>query len=74
MASISGSFHDEKNHAFTYTHIKNANNVHHIACNDHSVLPTCHDVVFTPCTMIASSSDSYTHSRSRSRRRASHVV
>jgi hypothetical protein len=74
MASTSRSFHVKKNHAFTYTHIKNANNVHHNACNDCSVLPTCHDVVFTPRTMIASSSDSYTHSRSRSRRCACHVV
>jgi hypothetical protein len=33
-----------------------------------------HDVVFNPLTMIASSSGSYAHSRSRPRCRASHVV
>jgi hypothetical protein len=33
-----------------------------------------HDDAFAPCTMIASSSGSYAHSRSRPRRRASHVV
>jgi hypothetical protein len=34
----------------------------------------CHDVAFTPRTMIASFSGSYVHSRSRSRHRSSHVV
>jgi hypothetical protein len=33
----------------------------------------CHNDVFTPCIMIASSSGSYAHSRSRHRCRASHV-
>jgi hypothetical protein len=42
MASILHSFHDKKNHVFIYTHVKNA---HHDTCNDHSILPTCHDVV-----------------------------
>jgi hypothetical protein len=73
MACISHPFHDKKNHAFIYTHVKNAKNAHHDTCNDCSVLPMCHDVVFTPHTMIASSSGSYAHSRSRPRRRASHV-
>jgi hypothetical protein len=71
MASILHSFHDKKNHAFIYTHVKNA---HHDTCNDRSVLPTCHDVVFAPRTMIASSSDSYAHSRSRPRHCASHAI
>jgi hypothetical protein len=42
MASSSYSFHDKKNHAFIYTHVKN---VHHDACNDCFVLSMCHDVV-----------------------------
>jgi hypothetical protein len=33
-----------------------------------------HNIAFAPRTMISSSSDSYAHSRSRSRRHASHVV
>jgi hypothetical protein len=72
MASSSHSFHDKKNHAFIYTHVKNAN-AHHDTCNDHSILPMCHDVVFTPRTTIASSSDSYAHSRSRPMCYASHA-
>jgi hypothetical protein len=39
-----------------------------------SHLPMRHDVVFAPRTMIASSSGSYAHSRSRPRRHASYVV
>jgi hypothetical protein len=74
MASSSHSFHDKKNHAFIYTHVKNAKNAHHDTCNDRFDLPKCHDVVFTPRTMIASSSASYAHSRSGPRRRASHIV
>jgi hypothetical protein len=74
MASSSHSIHDKKNHAFIYTHVKNAKYVHHDACNDRSILPMRHDAAFAPCTMIASSSGSYAHSRSRSRRRAPHVV
>jgi hypothetical protein len=72
MASSLHSFHD-KNHAFIYTRVKNAKNAHHDTCNDRSALPKRHDVVFTPRTMIASSSGSYAHSRSRPRRRTSHV-
>ena len=73
MASSSSSFHN-KNHAFIYTHVKNTKNAHCDTCNDHSALPNRHDVVFTPRTMIASSSSSYAHSRSRPRRHASRVV
>jgi hypothetical protein len=73
MASSLHSFHD-KNHAFIYTRVKNAKNAHHDTCNDRSALPKRHDVVFTPRTMIASSSDYYAHSRSRPRRCASHIV
>jgi hypothetical protein len=67
-----------KKHAYLYSHVKNvshsAHNVHHDACIDHLVLHTNHDVVFTPCNMIASYSGSYAHSRSRTMRCASHVV
>jgi hypothetical protein len=74
MASSSRSIHDKKNHTFTYTHVKNAKNVHHEACNDCPVLPMRHDAAFAPCTMIASSSGSHSHSRSRPSHHASHVV
>jgi hypothetical protein len=46
MAGSSHSFHDKKNHAYIYTHVENANNVHHDTCNDRSALPKCHGVVF----------------------------
>jgi hypothetical protein len=74
MASSSHSFHDKKNHAFIYTHVNHAKNVHHDACNDCPLLPMRHDVAFTPRNMIASSSYSYAHSRSRHRCHAFHVV
>jgi hypothetical protein len=74
MASSSHFFHDKKNHAFIYTHVMNAKNAHHDTCNDCSALPKCHDAVFTPRTMVSSSSSSYAHSRSRPRRHASHVT
>jgi hypothetical protein len=74
IASSLHSFHDKKNHAFIYTHVKNDKNAYHDICNDRSALPKRHDAVFTPRTMIASSSGSYAHSRSRPRRRATHVV
>jgi hypothetical protein len=78
MASSSHSLHDKKNPDFIYACVKNdsysAHNVYHDACNDRPVLPMRHDPAFTPRTMIASSSCSYAHSRSRSRRHASHVV
>jgi hypothetical protein len=48
MASSSHSFHDKKNHAFIYTHDKNAKNAHHDACNDRLILPMRHDAAFTP--------------------------
>jgi hypothetical protein len=47
LASSSHSFHDKKNHAYLYAHVKNtssvAHNVHHDVCNDHVVLSVCHD-------------------------------
>jgi hypothetical protein len=81
LASSSHSFHDRKNYAYLYAHVKNAShashiahNVHHDACNDHVDLSVRHDTVFTSHTMNASSSDSHVHGRSRPRRRASHIV
>jgi hypothetical protein len=74
MTSSSHYFNDKKNHAFIYTHVKYAKNVHHDACNDRPILHMRHDVAFAPRTMIASSSGSDAHYRSRPRRRASHVV
>jgi hypothetical protein len=75
MASSSHSFHEEKNHDYLYSHVKNvSHNTHHDICNDSSSLPKRHYVVFPPRTMIASSSGSYARSRSRPRRRASQVV
>jgi hypothetical protein len=75
MASSSHSFHEKKNHAYLYSHVKNVSqNAHHDTYNDSSALPKRHDVVFTPRTTIASCSGSYAHSRNRPRRRASHVI
>jgi hypothetical protein len=41
LASSSHSFHDKKNHAYLYDHVKNAShvahNIHHDTCNDHVV-------------------------------------
>ena len=72
MASSSHSIHDKKNHSFIYSHVRNAKNVHHHACNDCPVLPMRRDDVCASRTMIASSSSSYAHSRSRPMRHASH--
>jgi hypothetical protein len=63
MASSSHSVHEKKNHSYLDSHVKNvshnARNVHDDAYIDHHVLRTRHNVVFTLCTMIASSSGSY---------------
>jgi hypothetical protein len=73
LASSSHSFHDKKNHAYLYAHVKHASHVaHHDACNDHAVLPMRYDD-FASHTMIAASSSSHVHSRSRPRRHMSHV-
>jgi hypothetical protein len=49
MASGSHSFHEKKNHAYLYSHVKNvshnARNAHHDDCIDHPVSYTHHDVV-----------------------------
>jgi hypothetical protein len=72
MASSLHSSHENKNHAYLYSHLKNvSHNVHHDICNYSFTFPKRHDGVFTPRTMFASSSDS---SRSRTRHHASHVV
>jgi hypothetical protein len=71
MASSSHSFHDKKNHAYLYVHVKNATNVaHHDDCYDHVVFPVCHDAH----AMFASSSSSHVHNRNRPRRHVHHVV
>jgi hypothetical protein len=75
MASSSHYFHDKKNHAYLYAHVKNASDiVHHDGCYDHVVFPVRHDVVFNSHAMFASSSSSHVHGSSRSRRRVLHVV
>jgi hypothetical protein len=75
MASSSHSFHEKKNHAYLYSQTKNvSHNAHCDTCNDISILPKHHDVVFTPRTMFDSSSGSYAHSRGRTRCHASRVI
>jgi hypothetical protein len=73
MASSTHSSHDRKNHAFIYVHVRNDRNVYHGACNDHPTLPMRHDATVAPHAMIACSSPSYAHGRSKSRRRT-HVL
>jgi hypothetical protein len=75
LASSSHSFHNKKNHAYLYAHVKNASNVsHHDSCYDHAVLLICHDIVFDSHAMFASSSSSYVHGRSRFRHHVENVV
>jgi hypothetical protein len=75
MASSLHSFHDKKNHAYLYAHVKNASDiVHHDGCYDHVVFPVCHDDVFNSHAMFASSSSSHVHGRSKSRCHVHHVV
>jgi hypothetical protein len=75
LGSSSHYFHDKKNHAYLYAHVKNVSYVaHHDGCHDRDVLPMHHDVVFDPHAMIVSSSSSYVHGRSRSRRPIHNVV
>jgi hypothetical protein len=75
MASSSHSSHGRKNHAYLYTHVKNASNIgHRDGCISHVVLPVRHDVVFDSHAMFASSSSSYAHGRNRPRRHVHHVA
>jgi hypothetical protein len=75
MASSTHSSQYRKNHAYLYTHVKNASNIaHHDSCYNHVVLPVYHDAIFDSHAMFASSSSSYVHGRSRSRRHVHHVV
>jgi hypothetical protein len=75
MASSSHSFHDKKNHAYLYAHVKNASDIaHHDGCYDHIIFHVRHDVVFNSHAMFASSSSSHVHGRSRSRCHVHHVV
>jgi hypothetical protein len=78
LASSSHSFHDNKNHAYLYAHVKDASNVSHVprhdVCYDHIVLPMRHDAVFNSHAMIVSSRPPYVHGRSRPRRHVHNVV
>jgi hypothetical protein len=78
LASNSHSFHDTKNLAYLYAHVKNASNVSHVAhhdvCYDRLILHVCHDAAFDSHAMIASSSSSYVHGRSRPRRHVYRIV
>jgi hypothetical protein len=68
LASSLQPFHDKKNHAYLYAHVKNASNVaHHDGCYDHAALSIPHDAVFDSHAMFASSSSSFAHARSRPR-------
>jgi hypothetical protein len=72
MASSLHSFHDKKNHAYLYAHVKNVPNIAHH--DNHVVLPVRHDVAFDSPAMFASSSSSHVHGRNRPRRHVHHVV
>jgi hypothetical protein len=78
MASSLHSFHEKKNHAFMYAHVKNASyvahNIHHDACNDYIVLHMRHNAVFAPSPVNASYSSYHAHGRSKPRCRAHNVV
>jgi DNA repair exonuclease SbcCD ATPase subunit len=65
MASSSYSSHDQKNHAYLYTHAKEVS--HHDRSYDHVVLPIYHN----SHAMVASS---FTHAYGRNRPRRNHVV
>jgi hypothetical protein len=68
MASSLHSFHDKKNHAYLYAHVKNVSSVaHHNSCYNHAILPTRHDVVFDSHAMYASSSSTHAHGKNRHR-------
>jgi hypothetical protein len=71
LASSSHSFHDKKNHAYLYAHVKNASNVAHH--DGHVVVPIHHDVGFDSHAMFASSISSYILGRSRPRSHVHHV-
>jgi hypothetical protein len=74
LTSILHSSHARKNHAYLYAHVKNARNVHHGACIDCPIFPMRHDAAFAPHTLIASSSSSYAHGRSRPKHNNHHAV
>jgi hypothetical protein len=78
LANSSHSFHDKKKHTYLYAHVKNASNVSHVAhhdvCYDRVVLLVRHDAAFDSHVVIALSSSSYVHGRSRSRCHVQHVV
>jgi hypothetical protein len=72
VASISHSSHLSKNHAYIYANVKNVRNE---TCVDR-VYHVRHDVVYSSHAMIACSSSSFAHGRSRrnvSHDRSTHV-
>jgi hypothetical protein len=68
MDSNSHSSNANKNHAFIYADVNNVRNVHHDAHVNCAMPVMCHDAAFIPHAMIASTSASYAHGRSRPRR------
>jgi hypothetical protein len=50
MASSSHSYHDSKNHAYLYAHVKNASHIAHDACVDRVVPDMHHEVVYSSYT------------------------
>jgi hypothetical protein len=61
----SSSSHDQKNHAYLYSHVKQVS--HHDKCYNHVALPTYHD----SHAMFASSS---TYVYDKSRPRCNHTI
>jgi hypothetical protein len=71
MTSDSHSSHDKKNHAYLYSHVKNASSIIH---HNHAIFPTRHDAAFDSHAMFASFSSSYSHGRNTPRGHAHHIA
>jgi hypothetical protein len=65
MANSSHSSQNGKNHAFVYTSMKNARNIHHDDCFDNIMHAMRHDAIYSSHAMFASSSSSHAHGRPR---------
>jgi hypothetical protein len=63
MASSTHSSHVSNNHTYTYANVKNVHNAHN-ACVDH-VVHAVHYDIYSSHAMIASTSSSFAHDRSR---------
>jgi hypothetical protein len=74
MAISSHSSRVSMNHAFIYANVKNACNFHHDACVDHAMIAMRHDAIYASHAMIALSSASYAHGRSRTRQHGHHNI